>query len=91
MQELSALTDHDVERLHTDILADSPLSSRLPVEEVARLRPVSPEAAASQVQRPGRIEYRNKQSCAPAQSGQAIKAKATSPAPLRATRRRGRP
>jgi hypothetical protein len=44
VRELSALTDQDVERLQTDILADSPLSSRLPVEEVARLTHLPPLA-----------------------------------------------
>ena len=42
VRELSALTDQDVERLQTDILAGSPLSSRLPVEDVARLTSLPP-------------------------------------------------
>lgn len=42
VQELSALTDQDVERLQADILAVSPLSLRLPVADLARLTSLPP-------------------------------------------------
>ena len=42
VRELSALTDQDVEWLQSDISADSPLSSRLPVAELAQLTSLAP-------------------------------------------------
>lgn len=42
VRELNALTDPDVERLQADIFSDSPLSSRLPVADMARFTSLPP-------------------------------------------------